>query len=315
MDIFLHYNNNAFPIKTVYMRDKIKNNWITQRIKISSKKMRLLDNQRKTTVMEKKDLEYIEQYRKIYKRVIQEAKRRENNNHISSAKNKSKAAWHVINKVLGKSFINNNNIELRWEKNKISSPRATAELFNSYLVESVGKLADQNSGIHATYNMTNLKINTCPQTKCNNPVSENEVVKVVKNRKGKCSSGLDDVTDSNVKKCVQFVKKPLTNICNTSFVSGIFPDILKTAIVKPLHKKGNTEEVQNYISISLLSVFSKIVEKLMYSQLMSFVTKNNILNDAQHGFREHKSTETATHAFLENIQKAIEKKLTLLVFF
>jgi len=47
---------------------------------------------------------------------------------------------------------------------------------------------------------------------------------------------------------------------------------------------------------------------------MSFVTKN-ILNEAQHGFREGKSTETATHAFLENIQKATEKKIYLIGIF
>jgi hypothetical protein len=83
---------DSFPIKTVHMRDTIKNNWITQGIKIPSKRMQLLDSQRKTTVMKKKDLEYIEQYRKIYRRVIQETKRRKNNNYISSSKNKSKAA-------------------------------------------------------------------------------------------------------------------------------------------------------------------------------------------------------------------------------
>jgi len=127
------------------------------------------------TVMKKKDLEYIEQHRKIYRRVIQEATRRENNNYISSSKNKWKVAWQIINKELGKSFINNKNIELRWEKNKISNPRATAELFNSYFVEIIEKLTDQNSGTHTTYNMTNLKINTCPQTILINPVSENEV--------------------------------------------------------------------------------------------------------------------------------------------
>ena len=86
---------------------------------------------------------------------------------------------------LGKSFIrvNNKNIELRWGKNKISNPRAIAELFNSYFFESVEKLADQISGTHATYNTTNLKINTCPETIFINPVSENEVEKVVKNLK------------------------------------------------------------------------------------------------------------------------------------
>jgi len=75
MDVFLHCYNNAFPIKTVFVSDTIKNNWITQGIKISSKKMQLLDNQRKTTVMKKKDLEYIEHYRKIYRRVIKEAEK------------------------------------------------------------------------------------------------------------------------------------------------------------------------------------------------------------------------------------------------
>jgi len=121
--------------------------------------------------------------------------------------------------------------------------------------------------------ITNLKINTCPQTMFINPVSENEVGKVVKNLTGKCLSGFDGVMDFIVKKCVPFIKKPLANICNTSFALGIFPEIQKVAIAKPLHKKGNTGEVQNYRPISLLSLFSKIVEKLMYSRLMLFVTK------------------------------------------
>ena len=98
-----------------------------------------------------------------------------------------------------------------------------------------------------------------------NLVSENEVQKVVKDPKGKCSSGFDGVMDFIVKKCAQFIKKSLDNICNTSFASGIFPEILKIAIVKPLHKKGNRGEVQNYRPISLLSVF---LEKLMYNRLM-----------------------------------------------
>jgi hypothetical protein len=67
-------------------------------------------------------------------------------------------------------------------------------------------------------------------------VSENEIEKVVKNLKGKSSSGFANVTESIVKKCVQFIKKPLVDICNTSFTSGTFPKILKVAIVKPLHK-------------------------------------------------------------------------------
>jgi len=263
MDVFIHFYNNVFPIKTVYVRDTIKNKWFTHGIKNSSKTMLLLDNRKKTTNMKKKDLEYIEHYRTIYRRVIQETKGKEYNNYISTAKNKSKAAWQVINKELGKSCINYKSIELRWGKNKMANPRVIAELFNSYFVESVEKLVDQNTGTQVAYYITNLKINTCPQSIFLNPVSLTEVEKVVKHFRGKCSPGFDDLTDSILKKCVQFIKKPLADICNASFRSGIFPEILKIAIIKPIHKKGNTEEVQNYRPISLLSVFSEIIEKLM----------------------------------------------------
>jgi hypothetical protein len=45
---------------------------------------------------------------------------------------------------------------------------------------------------------------------------------------------------------------------------------------------------------------------------MTFINKNNILNDAQNGFRKGKSTETVIHTFLENIQKAIDKKINVI---
>jgi hypothetical protein len=234
--------------------------------------MRLLDNQRKTTVMKKKDLKYIENYRKIYRKVTKEAKIRENDKHISNASNKSGAAWQVINKELGKSSISSKNIELNGGNNRISNPRIIAELFNSYFVEIVEKLADQNSKTHANYDTTNLKLHTCPATMLTNPVTENEVEKVIHNLKGKRSSGFDDVPDTIVKKCVHFIKKPLTDICNASFETGNFPDRFKMAIVKPLHKKGDLGDIQNYRPVSVLSVFSKILEKLMYSRLMTFIT-------------------------------------------
>jgi hypothetical protein len=69
--------------------------------------------------------------------------------------------------------------------NKITNPRAIAEIFNSYFVESVEKLTDQYRDTLTTYNMTNFKINTCPQTIFLNPVSEKEIEKVIKNLKGK----------------------------------------------------------------------------------------------------------------------------------
>jgi hypothetical protein len=64
MGIFLYCYNTAFPMKTVRVRDKIKTNWITQGIKNSSKKIRLLDKQKRTTTIKQTDVKYVELYKK-----------------------------------------------------------------------------------------------------------------------------------------------------------------------------------------------------------------------------------------------------------
>jgi hypothetical protein len=53
----------------------------------------------------------------------------------------------------------------------------------------------------------------------------------------------------------------------------------------------------------------------MYNRLISFITKNNILMEAQNGFREKKSTETALHSFLESIQEATDKGIHVIGIF
>jgi len=66
--------------------------------------------------------------------------------------------------------------------------------------------------------------------------------------------------------------------------------------------------MQNYRPISVLSAFSKILEKLMYDRLLTFLQKHRILTDIQHGFIENKSTETASESFIESVQEALDNQ-------
>jgi hypothetical protein len=66
--------------------------------------------------------------------------------------------------------------------------------------------------------------------------------------------------------------------------------MMKKAKVRPLFKKGDRQDIQNYRSISILSAFSKILEKLMYNRLLSLLKKHDTLTIVQHGFMENKST-------------------------
>jgi hypothetical protein len=91
---------------------------------------------------------------------------------------------------------------------------------------------------------------------------------------------------------------------------------MKVAKVKPIYKKGIKEDMGNYIPISVLPAFSKILEKIDYNRLVSFVKKHNILSEDQHGFQENRSTETACQNFIECIQQKLDdKEYVLGIFF
>ena len=83
---------------------------------------------------------------------------------------------------------------------------------------------------------------------------------------------------------------PFSNICNTSF-EGVFPDKNKIAKIIPSHKKGSTTDVNNYRPISLLSTFSKIMEKLMATRLASYLVQAvSIINHLDRANLERNST-------------------------
>jgi len=90
-------------------------------------------------------------------------------------------------------------------------------------------------------------------------------------------------------------------------ISGIFPTILKYAIIKPIFKNGDKKNVANYRPISVLPSFSKILEKLMYIRLMNHLETNNILAAEQFGFRTSSSTEQASFNFTNNILNELKK--------
>ena len=100
---------------------------------------------------------------------------------------------------------------------------------------------------------------------------------------------------------------PLSNICST-FDKGVFPDKNKIAKVIPSHKKGSTTDVNNYRPISLLSTFSKIIEKLMAVRLNSYLKLYEIIYPKQFGFRAGYSTTHSLIDITENIRKTLENK-------
>ena len=96
---------------------------------------------------------------------------------------------------------------------------------------------------------------------------------------------------------------PLAHIINMSFNTGVYTDLLKIVKVIPIHKGGSTQEVNNFRPIALLSIFDKIMEKIMHKKLYHFLEENNILFKKQFGFRKNNSTVYALIEITEKIKK------------
>ena len=99
------------------------------------------------------------------------------------------------------------------------------------------------------------------------------------------------------------LSKPLEIIFNNSFSSGIVPSDMKSAHINSSFQERFPNLLSNYRPISLLSVFHKLLEKLMYNRLINFLENHDILFDKQFGFRSKHNTD---HAILSKIQNSIE---------
>ncbi|PNF29254.1 hypothetical protein B7P43_G10478, partial [Cryptotermes secundus] len=311
---FLYYFTRAFPLKLETKSDRKDNLWISRGIRVSCQKMRLLNSLKCRLPLSRDSLNYINRYHRIYKRVISEAKKRYNDNQIRDATNPTKMMWQIINKQMGNAGRANHDIWLQNNSKKIIHPQKVANTLNSYFIDKVEELVEETRNRNNN-RLPQLLVDRNPNSMYLFPISEDEIVLVVTKLKGKASAGVDEVPEFLLKACIQCIKKPLTFIFNESLNQGIFPDLLKIAKVRPVYKKGNRQEASNYRPIALLSVFSKILEKIMYSRLVSFTTKYKILTENQHGFQKNKSTTSACLSFIGKVQEALDRRLGVVGIF
>ena len=83
---------------------------------------------------------------------------------------------------------------------------------------------------------------------------------------------------------------------------------MKIVKLLPTFKNGKKSITSNYRQISVLPCFSKILERIMYNRLYSYLTENNILFNKQFGFQADHSTEHALLELVDQISNAFNDK-------
>ena len=119
-------------------------------------------------------------------------------------------------------------------------------------------------------------------------------------------AGIDGINSKIFKLTYKPILPKLSYFFNLCLTSGIFPKLLKIAVVKPIYKSGDCDSLSNYRPISILPVISKILEKIIYLQISNFINEENIISRSQFGFRKKHSTYMPIMLIQEYITKALE---------
>ncbi len=192
--------------------------------------------------------------------------------------------WDIVKNATKPTRNLIENVVLKDNDRDVNDPAAVASLFNQYFSRIA---VDLTKGFQPQNSTSDVSLKVL-DTMFVSETSSYEILKIIGKLKNKYSAGLDEFPDCLLKTCAPAIIHPLTHIFNASLCTGIFPDIFKTAKIKPLFKKGNKNEVQNYRPISLLSVFSKTLERLFYVRMETFLNKHDAFSNCQHGFRKSK---------------------------
>lgn len=248
--------------------------------------------------------ELMNRYRKaknLVTKKIRAAKKAHFSKQLSDTAKSTSNIWPVLKSLLPSKKATQN-------YNPGTEDSLLANQFNNFF-------ANVGADLAATIPNVNCNKNCSKYDNCNDllfeltPVSEEDVLKAIQGMSNKKSTGVDNISILMIKMAVPTIVPSLTHICNRSLSERTFPTKWKRSKIIPIHKSGNKKSANNYRPISILPSVSKILERLVQVQLTDYLKFNNILSEAQSGFRKNHSTISALLKVTDDWLSAIDHGL------
>lgn len=251
-------------------------------------------------------------YRNFCNNLLKKLKRQYEKDQLLMAKDNSKKLWTTIKTITNYSKEKNINSQDLLSAN--SSPKSSINAANEFFASVGSRLAQSIPPTPPFRNISEHK----EISSCNSfvllKVDCGEVKRIILNLKCDCRAGWDNISSGFLQRVVDFVAPVLTMLINRCLEAGVFPNALKKSILVPIHKAGDTDCVNNYRPISILTSLSKIFERIINSRLIKYLESKKLLSPSQYGFRADKSTDDALHdftTFLVRKMDANEKCITI----
>ena len=219
----------------------------------------------------------------------------------------SRATWRIANELSARKLKSSNIKEINNNGNSIVDAQKLAEAFNEHFASVGPRLASaipDESRSHLEYlDFISNNANLFELKQTNITTVYSLVSKLSKSK----ATGLDSISARLLCECADLIACSLCSIFNRSIVTGIFPDDWKCSKVIPLFKQGKRDDLNNYRPISIIPVVAKVFERIVYDQVFTYLTDNNLLSSHQSGFRHLHSTVTALLEATDNWAVNIDK--------
>ena len=217
--------------------------------------------------------------------------------------------WRLINEISGKSNDKSGLIEyLKIDGVKEYNSQNISNKLAKYFA-GVGKQFASKIKSSKRHIQDYLKLLQTHQTSLFlSPTCDQEIRKIISKLPSKASSGHDNISNVLLKEIIDPLSQVLVEVFNRSMTQGEFPMIMKLAEVVPLYKGKEHYLETNYRPISLLTMISKILEKIIYQRVYSFLQNTGQLYENQYGFCANHSCEHAIGQVIGTIVKGLENK-------
>ena len=293
------------PIRMIQVRSKYAP-WLTDATKEMMQRRNIA--QKISTVT--KTMETIRNYKNLRNtvtRLIRNDKKNWEKARLNHLTNSTNSLWSNVSKMLTWSK-SGPPTQLYCNGKMESRPKALAETLNSFFISKVNRLIEglpvpMDDPLRVLKKIMHNR--SCRLTL--RPVHPKEVLKLIMGLKNTQSEGLDYISMYIVRLIAGDILPSLTHIINLSIRDSKFPTKWKAAKVVPLLKKGDAINPQNYRPVALLPALSKVLEKVIFRQIVEYMEKYDLMHHNHHGSRSGHNTSTALIEMYDNWTETVER--------
>lgn len=298
--------DNLMPKREIVLHSKY-NGWFNDRVLDALKRRDQSYKQYKLT-NNQNDWEMYKRDRNEVTSIIRTEKCRHFQEKIDSCQGNSKEMWKSLKNITGQKTRGNIDV-VDFNGKVVHNLNEIVEKFNEFLVQSVEDIIE-------TIPINNRKF---PVKNSNYALSDFKLLKKCELKEIIFSlankSSPDDVGMFIYKEFFDVLADTLINVINCSLLTGKVPDSLKVSTIILLRKVAKTIKAEEFRPINMLPAFEKILEKVVYLQILEYVSNNRLICKYQSGFRKNHSCESALQYVINDWKEALDEgKVTAIIF-